>query len=140
MATAKKKQTPSTAPNLQGQPYLCSETAQWGGYVNVRLNEEQKGGFNAWFQEHGTLYWEMMIEVIGDGMKVSFAYDNSHSCYMVTFTGNLLRTPEGDRFVCTSRSASLEEAMALAVWKHFILAHGDYSNYMPKTQNFMQWG
>lgn len=122
----------------QGIFWLPSE-APWGGFVNVKLTDIQRKDFYAWYAEPPATLLTYLDDIIGEGMKVSFAYDRENQCYIVTYTGALMERRDS-RFACSSRAATFEEALALSVWKHVVLALGDYGNWKPRTGEMFSWG
>lgn len=139
---ARKKATNSTnktTPN-EAQPYHLANDADWGGFINIRLDDEQAASFKSWYS-NGSVNVEAAIdEMLGLGCKLSAAYDAENQCYICSITGGLVGANRSHRYTSTSRASTLHEAYGLSVWKHYILCEGDYGNYSPKTQLFMKWG
>lgn len=136
----KKKNTPvpETKQVEQGVYWLPNDAA-WGGFINIRLDEEQKSSFLAWFAATPEAIHPLLDDVLIEGMKVAFAYDRENQCYIVTFTGALVSN-SNERYCATSRAGTLTECLGLACWKHFYLADGDYGNFKPKTGQMNNWG
>jgi len=137
----RKKSTtaPATAePTEQGIYWLPNEAA-WGGFINVRLDDEQKQAFLAWLADNHQTVHVLLDDVLGQGMKVGFGYDRENRCYIVTFTGALVGG-SNERYCATSRAGTLTECLGLAAWKHFYLCDGDYGNFKPRTSSMMSWG
>lgn len=138
---ARKAKGASNAPKAkveQGIYWLPNEAA-WGGFINIRLDDEQKSSFLAWFEDNSSTVSGYVDDVLAEGMKVSLAYDRENQCYIATFTGALV-SGSNERYVATSRAGTLNECLGLAVWKHFYLADGDYGNFKPKNSTMMSWG
>jgi len=119
--------------------YFCDPEAAWGGFINIRLDDEQKSGFYAWLEGASQAIHQLTDDVLGQDAKVTLAWDGKNSCYIVSYTGCLV-LGSNERYVATSRAGSLHEALALAAWKHFYLCDGDYGNYKPSNSSFMSWG
>lgn len=137
----RKKKNPPVAgqeKTVQGVYWLPNDAA-WGGFINVRLDDEQKQTFVAWFADAGSSIHQHLEDVLIEGMKVAFAYDRENQCYIVTFTGALVGN-SNERYCATSRAGTLTECLGLAVWKHFYLADGDYGDFKPKTGQLNNWG
>jgi len=122
----------------QGVFWLPND-AVWGGFINVRLDDEQKQTFTTWFEDNPASVHQLLDEVLGEGMKVAFAYDRENQCNIVTFTGALVGD-SNERYCATSRAGTYTECLALALWKHFYLANGDYGNFKPRTSQMNSWG
>lgn len=119
--------------------YYTDNEAAWGGFINIRLDDEQKSAFYAWLEDAAQTIHQLTDDVLGHEAKVSLAYDTKNSCYIVSYTGALV-LGSNERYVVTSRAGTLHEALALAAWKHFYLCDGDYGNYKPSNGSFMNWG
>lgn len=134
----KAKAETSVQPIVHGI-YYCPPDAAWGGFVNIRLDDEQKENFLGWFEVNAGRTSELVDDLLGQSAKVALAFDAENQCYIATVTGALVSN-SNERYVATSRAASLTEALGLAVWKHFYLCEGDYGNYKPRGSTFMKWG
>jgi len=119
--------------------YSLPGEAAWGGFINVRLDEEQKTSFLSWIASASEAVPSLVDDILGEGMKIGFSFDMEASCYIVSFTGALVGG-SNERYSTNSRAGTLDEALALAVWKHFYLADGDYGNYKPRNGSLMTWG
>lgn len=140
MARKAKKSPVQSQPVQREQQYHLENDAPWGGFINIRLEDEQKDEFYLWLEANATHYPAAFDDMLGDGVKVSFAYDAAHECYICTVMGALVGSASADRFASTSRAGTLNEVIALSVWKHYELCGGDYGNYRPKDSKFMSWG
>lgn len=128
----------SPAPHSRGK-YECKPDALWGGFVNIRLNDDHKAAFTEWQSQNSIYVWQAFEDLLGLGMKVSFGYDAENECTIVTFTGRLLAAAD-DRRCVTSRHATAELALALAVWKHTELARGYYDAFAGDDKRVMNFG
>jgi len=130
---AAQKETPARAK------FATKEDAAWGGFVNIRLNETHREAFTAWYAQNNIYVWQAFEDILGQGMKVAFAYDAANECTIVTFTGRLLSLAD-DRRCVTSRHSTPELALALAVWKHTELARGYYDGFAGDDKSQMNFG
>lgn len=122
----------------QGKYWLPPE-AKWGGFINIRLSDEQKEEFRVWLAEYGQHVAGYLDDALSEGIKFGAAADRENACFVVTFTGALV-DGSNERYCCTSRNDTLNSAIALAVWKHEVLAGGDYGNFSPRTGDFLKFG
>jgi hypothetical protein len=122
-----------------GGMYSLPSDAQWGGFLNARLSDEQVEQFKAWLSGNAGEFWDDLWELCGLGAKFTLAYDHENSCYIASITGNLC---VGLQLRCcaTARAGTVAEAVGLLVFKHQILAGGDWGKFRPKTNTFMSWG
>jgi len=140
MPPRKKTSDPVEEERKSRQPYLLPNEAPWGGFINIRLDEEQTAQFFSWEEENREHVSGYFDEILGAGVKASFSYDATHECFILAITGALMGSTPGSRFCSTSRAASFFLVMALTVWKHVVLARGDYGNYRPRGGGFMSFG
>jgi hypothetical protein len=140
MPPRKKPDLKPIEPENVRQPYLLDNEAPWGGFINIRLDDEQTEQFFAWYEENKPNVAPYFDEMLGAGIKASVSYDAAHQCYVMALTGALMGSTPKSRFCSTSRASTLPEVTALSVWKHVVLARGDYGNYRPKGGGFMSFG
>lgn len=139
---ARKRKTPATPEPtpLREQQYYLPNEAKWGGFINIKLDDEQKADFYSWLEANAAHFSAAFDDMLGDGLKASFSFDAEHECYICSIQGALVGSDPEQRYVSTSRAGSLSEVIALSVWKHVELTQGDYGNYKPKDSSFMKWG
>jgi hypothetical protein len=135
---AKKTGQTFNIPVIQGAYWLPPE-AKWGGFLNVRLTDEQKEAFYRFAEENRGFAWQVLDNVLSMGAKLGVSYDRENQAYVVTLTGALV-AGSNERYCTTSRAGTFDEALAVAMYKHDVLAAGDYSDFMPRTGTFKQWG
>lgn len=133
-----QQKNPSPSPTVQR--YFLPAEAAWGGFVNIRLDDEQKNEFYVWCEANVAHYHALFADMLGEGLKASFTFDAEHGAFILALTGALMGSAPYERFCSTSRAGSLDEVIALTVWKHVELTEGDYGNYRPRDGSFMRWG
>jgi len=111
----------------------------WLGYVNVNLTAEQKEDYSAWVVSEDVGYWEAFEDAVAEGLKFGLSWDAGNSCYIATFTGCGC-VGINKRCCLTARSGQYLDAIALLVFKHVVLAGGDWSSYRPRRGQFDSWG
>jgi len=119
--------------------YVCSPDALWGGFINIRINEKQREDFHDWEAANAAHVAGYFEDHLAEGMKISFAYDDENQAFIVTYTGRLVNQV-GMRYAVSSRSATVTQAMALAAYKHEVLAEGDYIRFSASVKEFLQFG
>lgn len=135
----KSNGTAQTPHEIDRGVFYCPSDANWGGFINVRLSDDDKSVFESWRdQNHGETA-RMLDDLLGQGMKVSFSYDHENDCYICSFMGRLTSVSK-DRLCTVTRAGSLAEVIDLSVWKHYVVAGGDYGDFMPRSGTFAHWG
>lgn len=137
MARKKAAVPPVDAPYVG--KYWISSDAPWGGFINIRVDDAMATDFEAWWQTNRQEAWRAIDDLMGEGMKISFSYDNENECYICSFTGKGWDT-SNSRWCMTTRAGTFDEVVALAVWKHVVLAELSWGDFLPKTGKKKQWG
>lgn len=121
------------------QRYACDDDAKWGGFLNIRLTDDDVDDFHEWFQHaQAEVGWSLLHEALTAGLKLSVTFDVGNSTFIATLTGDLLGW--GDRRAVTSRAPLWAKAVLLAVWKHAVLSDGDYSKYVTEKPKWNVFG
>ena len=138
---ARKKSTNGSTPSqtVEQGAYWLPPDAKWGGFLNVKLDEAQKSAFYRFADENRGFHWLALDDALSQGLKFGATYDRENQAYVVTLTGALV-VGSNERYCSTSRAGTLDEAIAVAMYKHDVMAQGDYSDFMPRTGTFKQWG
>jgi hypothetical protein len=134
----KRKPKGDPKPTVQHGIYYCDAEAAWGGFINVRLDDEQKEEFGVWYAENAANVGSFVEDILGEEAKVTLVYDRENECFVASVTGAIVGG-SNERYVATSRAGTMIEVMGLLVWKHFFLADGDYGNYRTNG-TMMKWG
>lgn len=134
----KAKNSPATPERKPGR-FELDPKADWGGFINIKVTDEEKDTFETWWGVHRTDIWSSLEDLLGEGMKVALAYDALNECWTCSLTGKGWAASQL-RWCMSSRAGTLDESIALALWKHFVLADGDWGDFLPKTGRKQQWG
>jgi len=137
---ASKALPPEETPNRPGTDqysYRLSDNAAWGGFINVKIDEQQKERFTEWYEGERNASAQILEELLIAGIKVTLAYDTDNDSWLCSFTGRLVGDSD-DRFVTTTRAGSMPEVIALACFKHVYIQHGVYAKY--SNNNKPLWG
>lgn len=134
-AQAKAKREVAPGKYSQREP---GEVA-WGGFINIKMDDEARLTFQAWLEGNGAAFWSLLTDVLGDGMKYGASWDAENDCFIATFTGCGV-SESAERYCLTARAGTFEECTALLVFKHDVLAAGDWGAYRPRTGTMMSWG
>lgn len=139
MPRAKNKpQAQTKKPEIDYGKYYLPSDARWGGFINVKLDEEQREQFIAWLESTPSEGWRMLEDLTGDGMKCSVAYDAANECFTCSLTGRLVSN-SNERYCITSRAGTLFDVVSLAVWKFVILLEGTCDNMLSNGRD-VNWG
>jgi len=108
------------------------ERLDWGGYLNFRLDEDQKKSFTQWRAEMGDDVWDLFLQVLAQGMKISLVYDPQTDTYIAS----LMNSPRctcgvNSLYVLSGFAQHWYEAVAVVLFKHFQLLGGTWENYSP---------
>jgi len=140
MPRGKKRedQAAAEAPVGKYAPRELGEV-EWGGFINCNLSPDQKTDFGEWVVSEDVGVWSLLEDAVTQGLKYGLTWDEQNQCYIATLTGNGCLTIN-KRFCLTSRAGTYGEATALLMFKHVVLAQGDWGTYRPRTRGFDNWG
>lgn len=140
MARKPKSRSPQQDPPPveQGKFWLPSD-AEWGGFINIRLDDQQKDEFRTWEDTVSESVLPSLDDLLGEGIKFALSYDRENQCYIATLTGALV-VGSNERYCVTTRAGGMFEVIALAMFKHYVLAKEDYGEYKPRSGRFDNWG
>lgn len=118
-----------------------ADNVNWGGFLDIRLTEDQKAAFHLWHRERGEDIWTEFAEIVATGLKFGLSYDAAGDFYTATFTGFGEQVIGlRDRYCMTARAPQWPTALALLVYKHLVIAEGDWGNYRPTTGRMDNFG
>lgn len=138
-STTSKSELDTPTKNTTQGKYWASPEAGWGGFINVRINDKQRDDFHSWEAANAAHIGAYYEDHLNEGIKFSAVYDRENECYVVSYTGALVGI-SSDRFSVTSRAGTLSQALALAVYKHVVLAEGDYIRFGSGGKEFLKFG
>lgn len=115
------------------QPLLPDKEAEWGGFVNIPMTDKDKETYTAWFTVNETFLTESVAELVWAGLKLSVVFDCDNDCYIATFTGK--GHPQfAMRMAMSARHRDLLNAIGLLVFKHYVMADRDWTQFTPKGE------
>lgn len=128
--TPKSKQPTS---GIVAQTLLPDKDADWGGFVNIPVSEQDKEKFNAWFTENEAVLVDALSDLIFAGLKFSCVFDADNDCFIATLTGK--GSPGLPlRMAMSARAGDYVTGVGLLLYKHFILADSDWGQFTPKGE------
>lgn len=140
MPRAKKEPKASAKYNPNaGRKYFLPADAVFGGYINLKIDEEQREAFDKWYGDHEHEFAGTCSDTLVDGMALSIKYDAENQCFLASYSGAGV-TGSNERYVLTARSSSWIDALALLVYKHTELMGGSWDDFVPSTGKMRSWG
>lgn len=134
-----RKGRSDVANSSKGTPQTNTSRKQgeddWGGFIAVSLSDEDKAAFAVWAEAERDAIWTMFDDLLGSGFKWGVSFDAENDCYIASLTGcGVVGTPL--RWCLTARGGAWDAAVQLVLFKHYVLAQGDWGNYRPRHRNF----
>lgn len=133
------KSTQQPAPGFAVAPRKIQKDDEWGGFVQVSVDEAHREDFDLWASEMGPRVYDELDDALGSGLKFTLAYDGQNQCYIASLTGR----PDiaGVRpFTCclSARAGTFGDAIAVLMYKHVALLHSDWFDAVnePKKSRF----
>lgn len=108
--------------NKIGMPKKLLQDREWKGFVNLKLNEEQKALFLSW-DVHDDDVWLLFTGLLTEGYKISSSYNGQNSTYNVLLTCNNPSSPNAG-FGLSAYSPNWYNAVRLALFKHEVIFQG----------------
>ena len=133
-----KKQTKDHDPNA-GRKYYCAADAVWGGYIDLKLDEQRRSEFDDWFLAPTLDRAKLLQALLVDGLSFSLKYDTSSSAFLATFTGAGV-SGSNERYCLTARAGDADEATGLLLYKHYVLLSGWWGDVLVKSSKLRSWG
>lgn len=140
MPRGKSKQNDKGKDNPNaGRKYYCEPEAAWGGYVDLKLEEDRRDAFADWFRETGDAAMHEIVDALAQGLGLGVKWDAANQCFIASFTGAGVSN-SNERYVLSARSDQFSEALALLIYKHVVCMSGDWGDFRPRTGTLKQWG
>lgn len=141
MPRGKRQPTDSADSGKSGTgPRRAQPKDEWGGFVQVSIDEAHREEFDLWWAENQATITQELDDAVGTGLKFSLSFDGGNCCYIASLTGR--PDGRGERpFTCclSGRGGTLAEALAVLLYKHAALLHGDWWDAVnqPKASRFV---
>jgi len=137
---ARNKSAKDVLPSRNGSSVANSQP-QWGGFIELRLREDERAEFDNWFELNSTSVWGYVVTSVEEGRKFGLSYDADGDFYLATFTAHGKETIGlQDRYCLTARAPVAEQAMALLCYKHYVMLEGDWGRVGGKSQRVERFG
>lgn len=94
-------------------------------FVDIKLTAEQRDEFKEWPGRGGDIVRQLQA-LADDGYRFGVSWSGEHQTYTVSMTGRSDGNPNSG-LCMTSFAGSLETALWLAVYKHFLVAEEDWT-------------
>jgi len=118
---------PSEPLSSVGGVRRIQKSDEWGGFVQVSIDNAHREEFDIWAMEAGEGVWRELDDALGSGLKFTMAFDGANQCYIASLTGR----PDfaGVRpFTCclSARGGTFAEAITVLMSKHCAILHYDW--------------
>lgn len=122
LADEKKIRKPGKGAPLNGKQL------PWGGFINVNLNQADKAAFIDWKELQGDSIRATIEDLVSIGFKLSLSYDAPGDFFLACFTGEgLALVGDEARYCLTARAPGMGDAIALLLYKHWVMLDRDWS-------------
>jgi len=116
-----------------------SNQDDWGGYIDVRMNNDEKLLFTAWWESNQTDVFNWLVDALTPGLKLGMMWDGENQCYVASLNGKGVKSVD-KRFTLTARAGTFDESFALLCYKHYVLLESDWGNWKPANKRKQDWG
>lgn len=136
---ARKKSSKPVETSVSLPQFYINTTADWGGFINIKVTDDEKTAFEAWFVLHRQECLAALDDLMGEGMKIALSFDHENECYICSFTGRGWESST-HRWCMTTRAGTFDEVIGLALYKHWEIAQGSWGDYRPDGTKKPSWG
>ena len=106
---------------------------EWHGIVRVPFTAEDKEGFDKWMSTVDVA--DMIQELVSGDYKLTLSYDNRNDAYLCSISCYDASSPNY-KHTMISRAASTLTVLHLAIYKHFVVANGEWHSDEPEDIMF----
>lgn len=127
---------PRTKKNMSRKEAF--KKAKFGGYINHHLDAEIKARYETWVKDADFDQLQGIDEMVSAGYDFKFYYDWAEGtvvCQILLLTADTLKT-----WIMSSYHRSAQEAISLALFKHFVIMNGDWTEYMESDTDDSYFG
>jgi len=122
-------------------PRFSPQEDEWGGFVSVKVEAPEREKFMLWWGENEGNVWHMLTDCLSAGLKLSVSWDGANQSTIATFTGRPSVSPEWPfRCSMSARAGELFEAVALLIYKEYIVTGNDWTPWTPNGRRQEVWG
>lgn len=100
--------------------------AKWVGFLNIRVGESDEQAINE-FCGDSDFVFDSLVGILEHGHKVTFTYDRRNDATICSITGELDSSVNAG-YTMTTFAATWYQALQVAVYKHLVLAKGNWSS------------
>lgn len=95
-------------------------TKDWT-FARIELTAEQRASYNEFLAAPDTNPMDLLVIAMSEGYKFSAKYDNVKDNWLATLTGTAA-SKINDRVSLTAFHRTLDDAIAVLMFKHFVVA------------------
>lgn len=116
--------------NKSSRRSLTPQPGAWGGFINIRLSDADKDAFHQWFSTLDDDPLTGIFSLVLEGYKFSLSYAADGEYWTTSLTGEGLGlTGIVERCCLTARAPQVDQAIALLLYKHVVIAKGSWASF-----------
>lgn len=123
-------------PTRKSDKVAPVDNAEFRGYVNLELSDEQKSAFEAWAQSQA--YWEALEGFVSTGVNLSLKREQKHGGYLASATQRDPSSPNAG-LVVTARGREATVALGRVLFCLTILARHERWEETQPVANPDRW-
>lgn len=129
----KLKEAYDMAKRAAKVPAALSEKAQWVGFANVRLDEEQREAYAAWDITPAEV-WEKFTEMLSTGYKITVSHQPKKNSFTCAATCENAADPNAG-MTMSSYAGTWGDAVKVMLFKHFEVTKGTWGAVEARTSS-----
>jgi hypothetical protein len=108
------------------------------GYISRDLTEEERIDAQHWCNTPEEL-WEQVARLLDSQMQFKVSYDKNNDCYACYISGHWQLNKPDSNWTLTGRGSSWDKAVRRALFIHFELLGGNWSEYKKGATRKQDW-
>lgn len=109
-----------------------------GGFIEVELDEEERGLCRQWVTDCDTLM-NLVQQLADDAYTMKVVYEHRNDCYAAYISGHWERNKPDARWTLTGRGSTVSNAIRQALYKHYEVLKGDWSEHKTGVRREKTW-
>ncbi|MCK5643811.1 MAG: hypothetical protein KAJ19_23630 [Gammaproteobacteria bacterium] len=93
-------------------------------FIDYQLSAEEKASCVAWRESLGIAYLDCPNDVVHEGYRITFTFDDKNECVVVTLIGRAKTCPNFGKAM-TSRHVDIDQALMMALYKQIVVFNNE---------------
>lgn len=109
-----------------------------GGFIECELDEEERGLCRQWITS-GEQLLEIMQQLCDDKFTLKVGYEPRNDCYAAYISGHWVQNKPDAKWTLSGRGSTASNAIRQALYKHYEILKGDWSEHKTGVSRERNW-